>query len=193
MGLDRIALLGTSADPPTRGHQALLEQLIKRYDQVVTWASDNPMKQHGASLPVRTMLLKALVEQLNTNNLQLVQDLSSPFTVITLNRANQRWPKHDLAFVVGSDLAAQIPSWKEADQWLCRCKIAVAHRQGWPLSETVLAELSAFGASVDVLDIDIPASASSEQRLDPRSEKVPTAVWPLLIKQKLYGLAPNLC
>ena len=61
----RIALFGTSADPPTRGHQALLEQLLHRYDHVATWASDNPMKQHGAALSVRAMLLKALVGQLN--------------------------------------------------------------------------------------------------------------------------------
>ena len=57
----RIALFGTSADPPTRGHQALLEQLLHRYDRVATWASDNPMKQHGAALSVRAMLLTALV------------------------------------------------------------------------------------------------------------------------------------
>ena len=72
----RIALFGTSADPPTRGHQALLEQLLHRYDRVATWASDNPMKQHGAALSVRAMLLKALVEQLNSSNLDLAQDLN---------------------------------------------------------------------------------------------------------------------
>lgn len=43
-----IALLGTSADPPTRGHQVLLEGLLNRYDHVATWASDNPLKQHDA-------------------------------------------------------------------------------------------------------------------------------------------------
>ena len=112
----RIALFGTSADPPTRGHQALLEQLLHRYDHVATWASDNPMKQHGAALSVRAMLLKALVGQLNSANLDLAQDLSSPFTMVTLRRAHQRWPQHNLVFVVGSDLAAQIPHWKQADQ-----------------------------------------------------------------------------
>ena len=33
-----IALLGTSADPPTRGHQVLLEGLLNRYGNVATWA-----------------------------------------------------------------------------------------------------------------------------------------------------------
>ncbi len=37
-----IALFGTSADPPTCGHQALLEGLVAMFPKVATWASDNP-------------------------------------------------------------------------------------------------------------------------------------------------------
>lgn len=51
MTVAAIALLGTSADPPTRGHQVLLEGLLRRYGQVATWASDNPLKQHDAPSP----------------------------------------------------------------------------------------------------------------------------------------------
>ena len=189
----RIALFGTSADPPTRGHQALLEQLLHRYDRVATWASDNPMKQHGAPLSLRSMLLKALVGQLNSPNLDLAQDLSSPFTMETLRRAHQRWPQHNLVFVVGSDLAAQIPSWKQADQWLSQCQMAIAPRQGWPLTQMALADLTRCGASVEVLDVEIPASASSEQRRAPQLEQVPRAVWPLLLEHNLYGLNPTRC
>ena len=52
-----IALLGTSSDPPTKGHQCLLEGLLARFDRVATWASDNPMKQHAADLSMRRDLL----------------------------------------------------------------------------------------------------------------------------------------
>ena len=48
-----VALFGTSADPPTRGHQALLEGLLQLYPTVATGASDNPLKQHGAPLEQR--------------------------------------------------------------------------------------------------------------------------------------------
>ena len=60
-----IALLGTSADPPTRGHQALLTGLLEHYPRVATWASDNPMKQHAADLNMRRDLLQALVQHLS--------------------------------------------------------------------------------------------------------------------------------
>jgi len=52
-----IALLGTSADPPTHGHRALLEGLLRQYPAVATWASDNPQKRHTAPLALRQALL----------------------------------------------------------------------------------------------------------------------------------------
>ena len=90
-----IALFGTSADPPTHGHRALLEGLLSHYPQVATWASDNPLKQHKAPLSLRTALLKALVEAIGDPRLSLEQKLSSPWTFETLKRARQRWPQAD--------------------------------------------------------------------------------------------------
>ena len=37
-----VALLGTSADPPSHGHRSLLAGLAATYPLVATWASDNP-------------------------------------------------------------------------------------------------------------------------------------------------------
>ena len=42
-----VALFGTSADPPTMGHRALLLGLRRLYPLVATWASDNPLKHIG--------------------------------------------------------------------------------------------------------------------------------------------------
>ena len=95
-----IALLGTSADPPTRGHQVLLEGLLNRYGHVATWASDNPLKQHDAPLELRAMLLRQLVQQLQDESLELAQHLSSPYTLITLQRAAHHCPDRNLVFVV---------------------------------------------------------------------------------------------
>ena len=186
--MPQIALLGTSADPPTRGHQALLEGLLQLYPQVATWASDNPKKQHGAPLALRAELLQALVHQINDPRLQQDQSLSDPFTLCTLQRAQQRWPEAELVFVVGSDLATQIPSWKQIDRWLPHCRLAIAPRQGWPLTDAALQQLQRHGARLDQLELCVPASASSDLRQQPRQEQLPEAVWPLLLKHNLYGL-----
>ena len=87
-----IALFGTSADPPTCGHRALLEGLLSLYPLVATWASDNPLKQHGAPLEIRVQLLAALVAAIANPRLSLEQQLSSPWSIETLERGGPRGP-----------------------------------------------------------------------------------------------------
>jgi nicotinate-nucleotide adenylyltransferase len=186
-----IALLGTSADPPTCGHQALLEGLLERYPRVATWASDNPMKRHGASLAARSALLAALVGAIADPRLEHAQDLSSPWAITTLERAAARWPSQELIFVVGSDLAGQIPSWKKADAVLQRCRLAIVPRAGWPLQPTDLAALEALGARIDLLPLAVPASTSTALRQRPDPARIPSAVWPVLLQHNLYGLSPE--
>ncbi|WP_114994645.1 nicotinate-nucleotide adenylyltransferase [Synechococcus sp. UW179A] len=182
-----IALLGTSADPPTVGHQALLEALLTRFDRVATWASDNPMKRHDADLEQRCDLLKTLVESIASRRLQLAQELSSPFAVTTLERASERWPDHRLCFVVGSDLAQQIPAWKESQRMLQQCNLGIVPREGWPLEPCTLETLRQMGASTRVLPLGIPATASSQVKQKQKRQQVPECLWPLLLKHNLYG------
>ena len=188
-----IALLGTSADPPTCGHQILLEQLLLHYDQVVTWASDNPSKQHGLRLHQRCDLLQALVDSIHDSRLELVQTLSSPWAIRTLELAEARWPNQRLHFVVGSDLVDQILRWKDSDALLQRCRLVVVPRQGWPLHPEALKPLQAQGARIDVLPLPVPGTASSSARRDHDSTQVPAALRPLLQQHGFYGFkaTPN--
>ncbi len=41
-----IALFGTSADPPTIGHEKILEGLSKIYAHTICYVSNNPKKKH---------------------------------------------------------------------------------------------------------------------------------------------------
>jgi nicotinate-nucleotide adenylyltransferase len=192
-GAATIALFGTSADPPTRGHRALLEALLARYPQVATWASDNPLKEHGAPLVARTALLEALVAAIGDRRLQVVPELSSPWTVETLARARQRWPEAEPVFVVGSDLLPQIPRWRQAKVWLPDCRLAVVPRRGWPVLPDDLRALERSGARLELLPLEIPASASSALRRSlaagQRRAELPKELWPVLLQHNLYGLS----
>jgi nicotinate-nucleotide adenylyltransferase len=186
-----LALFGTSADPPTVGHQAVLAGLLKHYPRVCTWASDNPFKQHGAPLEVRSALLGAVVEGLAAHHqpgrLQQRQELSSRRAIESLQAAQQLFPEDQPVFVVGTDLLTQIPSWYAVNDWLPSFQLAVVPRQGWPLDGQALQRLEALGARIEHLPLLIPASASSAIRRHPNPELVPAELLPVLVAQKLYG------
>ena len=185
----QIALLGTSADPPTHGHQALLQGLLNIFPKVVTWASDNPMKQHGTSLENRRALLHKLVDEISNPKLQIVQDLSSPWTIKTLEKASNLWPGKELVFVIGSDLARQIPHWENPKAVMKKARLGIAPRAGWPLQIDHLQNLKSLGGKIDLLPLEIPASASSEARYHPNISQIPKSILPMILEQNLYGLS----
>ena len=187
--LGQIALLGTSADPPTYGHQALLQGLLKIFPRVVTWASDNPGKNHGTSLQNRYALLNNLVEAIANPNLQLNQDLSSPWTIKTLEKACELWPTEELVFVVGSDLTGQIPSWENPEAVMKKARIGIAPREGWPIQKDHLKTLQSLGGRVDLLPLQIPPSSSSQVRHKPKLSQIPDSILPMVLDQNLYGLS----
>lgn len=186
-----IALFGTSADPPTLGHEALLSELTKIFPKVITWASDNPDKKHQIPLLKRTQLLRILVKKISHPKLELVQELSSPRTIHTLKKAFQLWPEASFSFVIGSDLAMQVPKWLNAKSILSKVRIAIAMRDGWPISDVQLAKIKKLGGRIEILPFTIPESSSSKFRERPQKVLVPEELIPLLLEENLYGLADN--
>ncbi len=187
--INSIALFGTSADPPTLGHEALLSELTKVFPKVITWASDNPDKNHQLPLPKRTQLLKILVKKISHPNLELIQELSSPRTIYTLTKAFELWPKASFSFVIGSDLAVEIPKWLHAKSLLNKATIAIVMRDGWPISNEQLDDIKKLGGKIDILPFNIPESSSSKFREKPQEVLVPQELVPFLLKENLYGLA----
>ncbi len=189
--INTIALFGTSADPPTLGHQALLNELIKIFPKVITWASDNPDKKHHIPLLKRTELLRILVERISHPKLELVQELSSPRAIYTLKKALKLWPEASFSFIIGSDLAIQIPKWLNTKSVLNKATIAIAIRDGWPISNNQLEEIKKLGGEVELLPFRIPGSSSSNFREKPKGSLVPSELIPTLLEGNLYGFADN--
>ena len=92
----KIALFGTSADPPTAGHLIILKWLSERYDWVAVWAADNPLKSQQTPLDHRAAMLELLIKDINVSkqNIALEQDLSSWKTIETVEKAKLRWGKN---------------------------------------------------------------------------------------------------
>ena len=149
------------------------------------------MKTHGTSLETRQSLLDALVQSINNPNLSLVQTISSPWTISTLEKASNLWPSSELVFVIGSDLVPQIPQWINVKTILQKNLLAIAHRDGWPLKSEQVKELEALGGKIDLLPLVIPATSSSTIRASLERAHIPTSVLQILLKNHLYGFSSN--
>jgi nicotinate-nucleotide adenylyltransferase len=159
-----IALFGTSGDPPTKGHQEILQWLGDRYDLCAVWVSNNPFKSHQTDLEHRVEMMQLLINDLNLAKIQLHPEISNPRSLVTLSHARQIWQNAEFTLVVGSDLVMQLPSWYQAKELFAQVKILIIKRVGYEISDQSLEELYANGAKVAIADLEPPEISSSNYR-----------------------------
>ncbi len=186
----RVALFGTSADPPTQGHKTILEWLSHHYDQVAVWASDNPLKSQQTPLLHRMKMLALLIPSLETrqNNVKLCHELSSPRSLETVEKAEAMWGEDtEFTFVIGSDLVTQIPRWYASEQLLKRVRLLIIPRSGYPLAETDFNPLQQMGANYDIADLSAPPVSSTAFRENGVSDVIDPSVKDYIQQQQLYS------
>ncbi|NJR17948.1 MAG: nicotinate-nucleotide adenylyltransferase [Calothrix sp. CSU_2_0] len=171
----KIALFGTSADPPTAGHQTILRWLSYRFDLVTVWAAENPFKSHKASLEHRVRMLRLLIEDMESSretsnisrrNVFLEQDLSSLRTLETLEKAKLRWGNAEYTLVVGSDLLTQLSRWYRIEDLLRQVQLLVIPRPGYAIDETSLRSVQQLGAKIAIASLtglDVSSTSYREQ------------------------------
>ncbi|AFY73918.1 cytidyltransferase-related enzyme [Synechococcus sp. PCC 7502] len=163
-----IALFGTSGDPPTIGHQRILEWLSDRYDLVVVWVSNNPFKSHQTSLEDRIAMMRLLIAEIIAEsdhpNLELHPEISNPYSLITVKQAQKIWQGAEFTLVIGGDLIEQIANWYQAEELLQQVKILVVDRRGYQISESHLTNLQIKGAKVAIADLVVPEISSTNYR-----------------------------
>ncbi len=169
----RIALFGTSADPPHLGHQSILLWLSKQFDQVVVWAADNPYKERQSPIGDRAQMLQLLIDALHTaeaiTNISVEQQLSDRYSINSITHARRIWAEADFSFVVGADLLAQLPEWYQAQEIFKQVRILVFPRPGYPLEQTSLNNLRQL-ATVEIAhpptQYDVSSSTYRQTRCD---------------------------
>lgn len=165
--MKRIALFGTSADPPTAGHQEILRWLSQSYDWVAVWAADNPFKSHQTPLEHRAAMLKLLIEEIETpqRNIELHPELSSLRTLETVEKAQRLWGTHaEFTLVVGSDLVSQLPRWYRVEDLLRQSQLLVVPRPGYAVAADDLEQVRQLGAEVAIADLTGPDVSSTAYR-----------------------------
>lgn len=141
--MSRIGLFGGSFDPPHYAH--LAAAAAARHDLALdeVWfvpAGRPPHKrQRGQSPPrVRLSLLQAALRGLEGfRAMSLEIERRGPsYTVDTLEHLSERYPRREWWLVLGTDMLADLPSWRRPARLLELAGVAVVPRPGhatrWP-------------------------------------------------------------
>lgn len=184
-----IALFGTSADPPTLGHQMILNWLADRFDWVAVWAADNPFKGQQTPLHHRMAMLELMIRHLHVprHNVRLYSELGKPRTFHTLQIAKKYWRNARFTLVIGSDLIAQLPNWYRVDDLLQDVDLMIVPRPGYSLSEADLEALRQRGVRVAIADLMGPATSSTAYREHGENSGLTPPIQDYIHREHLYA------
>jgi len=182
-----IALFGTSADPPTAGHLAILEWLSARYDLVAVWASDNPFKQGQTPLEHRNSMLGLLIKETKLANIRLSEDLSDKRSLISVQKAQEIWGKDQhFTLVIGSDLLGQLPNWYHSQELFKLVDIMIISRPGFPINPEDLNTIKQKGGNYRIGDLQGLKTSSSAYRESQNEESITNRVKHYIEQAQLY-------
>ena len=152
----RIALFGTSADPPTAGHQGIMSWLSQGYDRVAVWAANNPFKVQNTPLEHRAAMLQLLIADIKTpkDNIALEQELSSFRTIETVEKAKHCWDENtEFTVVIGADLLTQLPQWYRIEDLLQQVQLLVIPRPGYVINDSNLRKIEQLGGKIAIANL----------------------------------------
>jgi len=189
----QIALFGTSADPPTKGHQIILQWLSAKFDLVAVWAANNPFKSHATDLELRMAMLEILIQEIHppANNIKIVPEISSHRTIETWEKADHKWPNTEFTLIVGSDLIKQLPHWYKSQELLSKVNLLIIPRPGYmdPQEHFTdnLDKLKQLGARIQIADlIGLDISSSGYRETGDRQSLTPK-IMAYIAEKNLYS------
>ena len=183
---NRIALFGTSADPPTIGHKKILEELSNFYSCVIAYASDNPKKKHKENIFFRNLLLKSLIKDINNPKIIFNETISSQWAIESIEECKKIYPFSKVDFVIGSDLITEIFSWKNFDKIIRIVILLIIKREGYPIESKTLKMLKTNKVIFEISSLNIPNISSSMVRLNNNYSDLPKSLIDIVKKNNLY-------
>jgi nicotinate-nucleotide adenylyltransferase len=196
----RLGILGGTFNPPHLGHLICAQEAYLQLDldeAIFVPARMPPHKsvQEEPGPQHRLALCRAAVagdERFTVSDLEVGREGPS-YTVDTLTELHSRVPDSELFFVVGGDVAAGLPEWREPERVLSLATLAVAGRRGTARAtiEDALLRLRA-GRQVAFFRMPRIAISSTLVRSRVRSGQsikyiVPDAVATYIHEHGLYG------
>ncbi len=190
----KVALFGGTFNPPHVGHVHVVKQLAKSFDEVWIVVAADPNKTEKPYVPPEHRLKMAElafdgIAGVKVLDVELKRSGVS-YTVDTLRQLQTDFPDHGFCWVIGSDLVADFPRWKES-AWLAQSvPFLVVSRPGFPLDSAALARFSRFEllkkGGVDASSTQLRAWLNSGKSFEAKKQLTPL-VFDYLQKNKLYA------
>jgi nicotinate-nucleotide adenylyltransferase len=188
-------LLGGTFDPPHNGHVALARAAIRELGLkrlVVMVAGQPPHRAARTDPETRYRLARAAFEDFPQAELPR-DELDRPgpaYTVDTVEELERRFG--DVVLVMGGDMFASFPTWREPNRIVEHARLAVAARSGTPSNAfgSVMAKLDRTERVTffEMAPVDISASEVRRRVAagEPYDDLVPPAVARLIEELGLY-------
>ena len=198
----RHGILGGAFNPPHIGHLVLAQEALVRLElEAVTFM---PMGQaphreirDDPGADVRVELCEVAVagdDRLRVSTLETERDGPS-YTVDTLRALKKKAAKDELFWILGGDQAAQLRSWRDPEEVLELCTVAVTERGAWRRAGVHVA-LSGLRGAQRIVYFDMPGIAVSSSLVRRRAARgepirylVPDQVAELIEERGLYRAA----
>ena len=189
---ERVGVFGGTFDPIHRAHVAVAESVRTALDldRVLLVVANEPwQKEEGPVAPAEdryAMVAAAVREWPGLEASRIEIDRGGPsYTIDTVRELKARDPDVDLILIVGSDVAAQLASWKDEPELRELVTLAVVRRPGTE------APVSAGWRVVEVPVIPFDVSSTElRQRIgagQPVEDFVPGAVIRCIERRGLYA------
>ncbi len=134
----RVGILGGSFNPAHAGHRHVAEVARRRLrlDQVWLLVSPgNVLKSHDGMAPFRDRLASAGVvadgRRIVATGIEAA--LGTRYSIDTLRRLRQRFPRVEFVWVMGADILEQLPRWRRWLDFAALVPIAVLPRPSYTL------------------------------------------------------------
>lgn len=137
----RLGILGGTFNPPHLGHLICAQEayIQLRLDRVTLMPARIPPHKPVEDEPGvehRVALAKAAIDgdfRFTVSELEVARSGPS-YTVDTLEELHDQAPENELFLIVGGDIAAGLPQWRQPERVLGLATLAVAKRRGTPRS-----------------------------------------------------------
>jgi nicotinate-nucleotide adenylyltransferase len=196
----RVGILGGTFNPPHLGHLVCAQEayLQLELDRVILMPARTPPHKPVEDEPGvrhRLELCRLAIrgdDRFTVSDLELARPGPS-FTVDTLEELSAQAPHNELVLIVGGDIAAGLPGWREPERVLALATLAVAKRRGTAL-EAVESALESLPGGARARFFRMPQIGVSSTIVRGRARAgqpiryiVPDGVREYIERHRLYG------